>query len=158
MFLIPALLVVLPTLAGALSNAAAVPQALSPDMQEAKGSFDVSAKPNAGIEGPVGVLALTKVYHGDLEASATGQMLGSGDPAGGTASYVALEQVTGTLDGRKGSFTLQHIGSMGYGKQDMNAVIAPGSGTGDLKGIGGRLEIIIEGGKHRYVLHYTLPK
>ncbi|NYT40103.1 DUF3224 domain-containing protein [Sphingomonas sp. R-74633] len=127
-------------------------------MQQAKGSFDVSVKPNASVEGPVGVLALTKTYHGDLEATATGQMLGYGDPGGGNAAYVALEQVTGMLAGRKGSFALQHNGSMSGGKPEMNVVIAPGSGTDELKGIAGRLEILIEGGKHNYVLHYTLPE
>lgn len=154
MFLTLTFLIALTGMAVAPSTAAAPAQAAITDMQEGKGSFDVTAKPNAGIAGPVGVLTLTKTYHGDLEASATGQMLGFGDPAGGAAAYMAIEQVTGTLAGHKGSFALRHSGSMADGKQEMSVTIAPGSGTGDLKGISGRLDIIVEAG----VLHYTLPR
>ena len=124
----------------------------------ASGTFDVTVAPQAGAEGPIGVLALAKTYQGDLSAKADGRMLGGGAPDGGTASYVALEQVTGTLRGRKGSFMLQHSGWMHAGKQVMTVAIAPGSGTGGLAGIGGTMTITIEGKMHRYQLRYTLPE
>lgn len=128
-----------------------------PSQHTASGNFDVSVKPNSTVTGPVGVLSLDKTYHGDLEATATGQMLGTGDTSGkGAASYVALEQVTGTLAGKTGGFVLQHSGWMTPGKQVMTVTIAPGSGTGELSGINGTLDIVIEGGKHDYVLHYSL--
>ena len=120
------------------------------------GMFDVAVTPNPTVSGQVGLLALGKTYHGDFEGSGAGQMLGAGDPGAGTASYVALEQVTGTLAGRHGAFMLQHSGSMHDGRQVMNVRIAPGSGTGELLGISGTMEIVIEGGVHRYTLRYQL--
>ena len=94
---------------------------------------------------------------GDLEAASAGEMLGAGNPAAGTAGYVAMEQITGTLHGRSGSFALQHFGSMQDGKFDLKVRTVPGSGTGELEGIAGDLTIIIESGRHSYSFEYTLP-
>ena len=85
-------------------------------------------------------------------------MLGAGNPATGTAGYVAIEEVTGTLHGKSGSFALQHFGAMHAGAFELNVRVVPGSGTGDLEGIAGTLTIIIDGRNHSYALEYTLPE
>ena len=129
--------------------------------QVAQGSFEVKTAPlppdDATAATSIGRYSLDKVYRGDLEAASAGEMLGAGNPANGTAGYVAIEHVTGTLHGKNGSFALQHFGSMHEGEFDLNVRVVPGSGSGDLEGIGGTLTIIISGGKHAYTLEYTLP-
>jgi hypothetical protein len=96
------------------------------------------------------------VYHGDLEATGKGLMLSSGDPGQGSAGYVALERVNGTLAGRTGSFALMQMGSMAPGVgQQLSIAVVPGSGTGDLSGIYGGMTIHIAGGKHIYALNYA---
>ena len=84
-------------------------------------------------------------------------MLSAMSPVQGSAGYVALERVTGTLTGLAGSFVLQHGGLMDRGQASLSVVIVPDSGTDQLTGISGRLDIVIEGKKHSYVLEYTLP-
>jgi hypothetical protein len=84
-------------------------------------------------------------------------MMGAGNVAAGTAGYVAIEEVTGTLHGKSGSFALQHSSTMDGGKYEMNIRVVPGSGSGELEGIAGALTIIIAGGAHSYALEYTLP-
>jgi expansin (peptidoglycan-binding protein) len=127
----------------------------------AQGTFEVKTAPlppdEAVAATSIGRYSLDKVYRGDLEAASAGEMLGAGNPATGTAGYVAIEQVTGTLQGRSGSFALQHFGTMDGGKFDLNVRVVPGSGTGELEGIAGVLTIIIEGGKHSYAFEFTLP-
>lgn len=128
----------------------------------AEGPFDVKTlpvSPDGATKGTsIGRYTLDKEYHGDLEATAKGEMLGAGNPATGSAGYVALEQVTGTLQGRKGSFALQHFGTMDAGKFELNVRVAPGSGTGELQGIAGSMTITNHAGKHAYALDYTLPQ
>lgn len=127
----------------------------------AQGTFEVKTAPLPADEAiaatSIGRYSLDKSYLGDLEAASAGEMLGAGNPATGTAGYVAIEQVTGTLDGRRGSFALQHSSTMDGGKVEMNIRVVPGSGTGELRGIAGTLTIIIERGKHSYRFEYTLP-
>ena len=108
-------------------------------------------------EAAIGRFTIDKQYHGDLEATARGQMLSSGNPQSGSAGYVAIEVVSGKLNGKEGSFALQHSGTMHQGSQSLVVSVVPGSGTGALAGISGTLEIIIEGKKHSYVLTYSLP-
>lgn len=119
----------------------------------ATGAFDVAAPPGAAASS-ADVLTFRKTYHGALDGGGALRMVGSGDPASGTASYAGVEQVTATLAGRRGGFVLLHTGWMHAGAQELNVRIAPGSGTGELRGIGGTMDIVIEGGVHRYVLHY----
>lgn len=128
--------------------------------KRATGTFEVKVTPVPAEEDvgdvTIGRLALDKQFSGALTASSKGQMLGfQGEPAG-TGGYVAMERVNGTLDGKKGSFLLQHIGTMGDGKFEMNVSVVPGSGTGELTGIAGKMTIIIEGGKHSYEFDYTI--
>ena len=124
---------------------------------QAKGTFDVKMVPQADDTADVGRMTLDKTFHGDLEASSIGQMIAVRTRTEGSAGYVAMERVTGTLGGKKGSFALQHFGTMNRGKQHLRIEIVPDSGTDGLAGISGTLDIIIEKGAHSYVLDYTLP-
>jgi len=99
-----------------------------------------------------------KQIHGDLEATSKGEMFAGGDPKQGAAGYVAMEVVTGTLQGKKGSFALQHAATMDQSGSKLSVVIVPGSGTGELKGIAGTFNIKIADGQHSYDLEYTLSK
>lgn len=126
----------------------------------AEGTFEVKNSPlqpdDATTGTAIGRFALDKQFHGDLEATSKGEMLGAGNPATGTAGYVAIEEVTGTLHGHRGSFALQHIGTMAGGQFDLQVKVVPGSGTAELQGIEGTMTILIAGGKHSYVFDYTL--
>ena len=126
----------------------------------ARGTFDVAITPLAPADSTpsaIGQLSLNKQYHGDLDATAQGIMLAGGNPGAGSAGYVAMEQVTGTLQGRAGSFMLQHNGTMDAGAQALTVQVVPGSGTGELAGISGQMTIIIEGKKHSYEMEYRVP-
>jgi hypothetical protein len=130
--------------------------------QKAQGAFRVKSLPLSADEATngtsIGRYSLDKQYEGDLVAASTGEMLGAGNPTTGTAGYVAMEQVTGRLNGVNGSFALQHFGSMEAGNFDLNVRIVPGSGTEGLAGIAGAMTILIDAGKHTYTLDYTLPE
>ena len=130
-------------------------------MKRASGSFEVSVKPLANGEVSadpmLGRFLLTKKFSGDLDASARGHMLSAGTPVKGSAGYVAIDQVTGSLDGRKGSFVLQHSGSMKRGSPTLSVMVVPDSGTGELTGLSGTLNINIVEGKHFYDFLYTIP-
>ena len=128
----------------------------------AKGTFDVKVTPLAAEENvgdaTIGRLSLAKTFSGDLIGTGKGQMLGSQSEAvAGSGGYVAMERFTGTLGGKKGSFTLQHIGTMQGGKFDLDIMVVPDSGTGELIGISGTCKIIIDGDKHVYEFEYALP-
>jgi hypothetical protein len=97
------------------------------------------------------------VIHGGLEATTKGEMISAGDYKSGNAGYVAMEMVTGTLDGNHGRFVLQHSATLNGGAPDLKVIVTPGSGTGELAGIAGTFTILIENGKHSYTFDYTLP-
>ncbi len=125
----------------------------------AKGTFEVKVvpvAPDAGDETGIGRLTLDKKFSGDLEGASQGQMLGSRSAVEGSAGYVAIEKVTCKLDGRSGSFVLQHIGTMRRGTPEMHVTVVPASGTGELSGISGTMTIIIAAGKHSYEFAYSL--
>lgn len=122
----------------------------------AAGPFEVRMAP-LETAAPVGRMSLDKTYHGDLEGTAQGEFLAAMTPVEGSAGYVAIERVTGTLHGRSGTFMLQHSGTMARGAQSLSITVVPDSGTGDLTGLAGTMRIIQEGGKHAYELDYTLP-
>ena len=130
-------------------------------MKRASGSFEVSVQPLANAEVSadpmLGRFLLTKKFTGDLDASARGHMLSAGTGVKGSAGYVAIDQITGSLGGRKGSFVLQHSGSMKRGAPTLSVMVVPDSGTGDLEGITGTLSINIVDGKHFYDFLYSLP-
>jgi len=106
--------------------------------------------------GMLGRMSIDKQFKGDLEGTSKGQMLTGGTPIRNSAGYVAIERVTGSLKGRKGSFILQHTGMMNRGAPSLVITIVPDSGTEQLEGIRGTMVIKIEGGKHAYDLDYTL--
>ena len=127
---------------------------------QARGIFEVKVVPLPADEGTdtggFGRLSIDKTFSGDLAATSKGQMVGAFTAVEGSAGYVALERVTGTLNGRKGSFILQHSGSMSKGTQTIIVTVVPDSGTEELTGLAGTMQIIIEGKKHSYVLDYSL--
>jgi hypothetical protein len=127
----------------------------------AAGTFDVKTLPLAPDDAtagtPIGRFALDKSYHGELDATSKGEMLGGGDPSKGVAGYVAMENVTGTLNGRRGSFGLQHNGTMDQGGFQLNVIVVPGSGTDALTGMKGAMKITIAAGLHSYEFEYSLP-
>jgi hypothetical protein len=121
----------------------------------ASGSFEVTLTPDEP-DGGIGRIRLDKTWSGELEATGHGVMLSAGDPGSGSAGYVALETVTGTLHGRSGSFAFQQLGVMAHGDQQLDYLVVPGSGTGDLTGIEGSLDLTIDERGHTYVLTYRL--
>ena len=124
----------------------------------ARGTFEVKVQPLAPA--PAGGLmrmSIDKTIHGGLEATTKGEMLSGGDPKAGAAGYVAMEVVTGKLDGKSGSFALQHSATMDAGGQKMDIKVVPGSSTGELKGLAGTFTIVIANGQHSYDFAYTLP-
>jgi len=127
----------------------------------AEGTFEVRNSPmgadDALTSTAIGRFGVDKQFHGDLEGVSKGEMLGAGNPATGTAGYVAIEQFTGTLDGRVGSFALQHFGTMEDNKFDLLVKVVPGSGTEGLIGISGTMTITPVNGKHSWKFDYTLP-
>lgn len=126
-------------------------------MLHAKGEFDVKIVPQSPTtDASLGRMDLDKSYRGDLVATATGTMLTAMGERKDSAAYVAVERVTGTLNGRTGSFALVHTGLMNQGVRSLNISIAPDSGMGELAGISGTLDIQIEGGKHFYTLDYHM--
>ncbi len=128
-------------------------------MHQAHGTFTVKVQPltPAPAEG-IGRFSINKEIHGDLEATTQGEMYTAGDPAKGVAGYVAIERVTGTLNGKHGSFALQHFATMDATGPKMQVIVVPGSGTGELAGIAGTFTIRIENKQHFYDFDYTLPE
>lgn len=129
---------------------------------QAKGEFEVKLAPldsyAKGGEGVgVGRMSIDKSFYGDLEAMSQGEMLTAMTAVEGSAGYVALEQVDGSLNGRRGTFVLQHFGLMRGGDNQLILEVVPDSGTGELAGLTGEMEIIIEKGKHFYKFEYSLP-
>lgn len=124
---------------------------------ESRGTFDIDLKPADALVPDTGRFTFTKTWSGGLEGTGQGTMLSAGDPSTGTAGYVALEDFTGTVDGREGSFALQQFGTMADGDQELHYVVCPGSGTGALQGISGEVELEVVDGVHEVVLRYDLP-
>lgn len=128
----------------------------------AKGTFEVALKPLADPGAPAdaipGRMSLDKQFQGDLVATGKGQMLTAMTQQKGSAGYVAIERVSGTLHGRKGSFVFQHSGIMNRGAPSLTISVVPDSGTEELVGIAGTFTINIVEGKHFYEFSYTLPQ
>ena len=124
----------------------------------ARGVFEVQIQPGSlELDGAVSRFNLTKTFSGDLAASGEGLMLSCGNPGAGSAGYVAIETVRGTLDGRQGSFALQQLGQMDGGLPTLHYEVVPGSGSGGLTGITGTVHLTVEDdGTHRYELEYRL--
>jgi hypothetical protein len=133
----------------------------------ATGTFEVKLTPQtAGPESPddtskagnIGRMSIDKQFHGELDATSRGQMLAASTAVKGSAGYVAIEEVSGTLRGRSGTFLLQHSGTMDHGTPHLIITVVPDSGTGQLVGLSGTMNIKINAGKHSYDFEYTLSK
>ena len=125
----------------------------------ATGMFEVKLSPQEDYkaeDAPLGRFLIDKQFHGGLEAASKGQMLAASTGVKGSAGYVAIERVSGTLKGRVGTFVLQHTGTMTRGAPQLSVTVVPDSGTGQLAGLAGKMNIIITDGKHSYDFEYTL--
>jgi hypothetical protein len=130
-------------------------------MKKAMGSFDVKIgslpQYNTSEDAKLARMSIDKQFRGDLEGSSQGEMLSAGTDIKGSAAYVAIERVSGTLNGRSGGFVLQHNATMTRGAPYLNIVVVPDSGTGELAGLTGTMHIVIDKGKHSYEFEYSLP-
>lgn len=127
---------------------------------KASGTFEVKIGPLTGYaqseSNKLGRMSIDKQFKGELEAVSKGEMLTAGGAVKGSAGYVAIEYVTGTLNGKRGSFAFQHSGTMTRGTPHLSVTVVPDSGTDELAGISGEMTIIIAEGKHSYELDYQL--
>ncbi|WP_024594276.1 MULTISPECIES: DUF3224 domain-containing protein [unclassified Pseudoalteromonas] len=125
------------------------------------GEFTVALAPIEGYaKGQQGItlgrMSIDKTFSGDLNATGQGEMLSAMTPTQGSAGYVAIEQVIGELEGKQGSFVLQHFGTMNKGQDNLILNVTPDSGTNELKGLTGSMKIRIEQGIHYYDFDYRL--
>lgn len=120
------------------------------------GPFEVNLTPITDDKLEAGRMLIEKTYSGELAGTGLGQMLSSRSSTESSGAYVAIEQFTGSINGREGSFVLQHTGSMNRGADSLTVVVIPDSGTGELAGLSGSMEINIAEGKHFYVFNYTI--
>ncbi|HMH13991.1 MAG TPA: DUF3224 domain-containing protein [Edaphobacter sp.] len=130
-------------------------------MTHAIGTFEVKLAPQSDgkpEDFPIGRMLIDKQIHGDLEATTKGQMLAFSTEVKGSAGYVAMERVTGILNGRTGSFVLQHSATMNRGVPQLFITVVPDSGTGQLIGLTGTFDIQITDGKHSYTFDYSIPE
>ncbi|HWM84322.1 MAG TPA: DUF3224 domain-containing protein [Kofleriaceae bacterium] len=126
----------------------------------ATGAFEVTLTPQPADDPNTGIgrLIIAKHLRGDLEGTSEGVMLAFRTPVDGSAGYVAMERVTGALHGRRGSFALQHSGTSTRGALQLSITVVPDSGTDELAGLSGRMQIIVDGGAHTYELDYTIEE
>jgi hypothetical protein len=124
------------------------------------GTFEVSINPlEFSAKGKddiqLGRLSINKTYRGGLEAVSQGEMISAMTSIKGSAGYVAIEQVSGILDSKKGSFVLQHYGIMDKGADRLILEVVPDSGSGELKGLNGKMEITAEDENHTYSFDFA---
>jgi hypothetical protein len=128
----------------------------------ARGAFDVKLSPQTlsdhSADPTLGRMSIAKQYHGDLEATAKGEMLTAASEMKESGVYVAVERVTGTLQGRRGSFSMHHTGIMNRGTPELKITVVPDSGTDQLQGLTGQMTIKIDNGKHSYEFDYQVPE
>lgn len=146
-----------PAVSQAEAPAPAATRKEGPVNRRATGTFEVVLTPQATEAGAgVARMSIAKQLHGELEATSKGEMLAASTSVKGSAGYVAIEHVSGTLHGQKGTFVLQHTGTMNRGAPSLSVTVVPDSGTGNLKGLSGTMAIRIEDGKHFYDFEYSI--
>ena len=136
-----------------------IPSTMTAQTRTASGTFDVKLTPmtaDSGAPPAVGRMTIAKQFHGDIDGTSAGQMVAVMTSVDGSAGYVAMEEVRGTLHGRSGTFVLQHSGTMNRGVPTLLVSVVPDSGTGELTGLAGTMTITITGREHRYELTYTI--
>ncbi len=126
-----------------------------------KGKFQVKMQPLEAYAtskpgATLGRMSIDKKFSGPLEAVSQGEMLSAMTTVKGSAGYVAIEQVEGTLEGKAGTFVLQHFGTMDKGADRLILEVVPDSGTGELEGLSGKMQIVIEEKQHFYVFEYEV--
>ena len=125
-----------------------------------RGSFEVQMQPEPPFDSADGVvlgrMRVDNTFSGPLTAKSKVEMLSVRTPIADSAGYVAIERITGTLDGKSGSFSVVHLGLSRRGEKSLTIEIVPDSGTGDLRGIGGEMSIDVVDGRHDYELSYAL--
>jgi hypothetical protein len=128
------------------------------EQRVAMGPFQVTrvAVPAAFEKASLGRHSLDKVFSGDLEATSLGEMISAGGSVPGSAGYVAMERVTGTLHGRSGAFVLQHSATMDRGTPTMTITVVPDTGTDGLTGLSGSMRIVVDKGQHSYEFEYAI--
>jgi Protein of unknown function (DUF3224) len=126
--------------------------------KRASGTFEVKLTPQMPEDKSAGLgrMSIDKKFHGDLQGTSRGEMLAISTSVEGSAGYVAMEVVSGTLNGLTGTFALQHSGTMTRGAPQLMVTVIPDSGTGQLLGLSGRMSIQIDGAKHSYEFDYSL--
>ncbi len=142
-------------IAGISNSAISATGSMTEATMSAKGTFEVDLAPQEDKSAPAGRMIMAKTFEGDLAGSSVGQMISKRTE--GTSVYYAIEEFTGTLQGKKGNFTLMHKGIMSKDAQSLEILILPGSGSGELKNIDGSLSITQKDGAHSYILTYELP-
>jgi len=125
---------------------------------QARGTFEVKLNPLSAhhADAKLGRMSIDKQFHGDLEGTSQGEMLSAMTDVKGSAGYVAIERVSATLHGRRGTFVLQHNATMNRGEPFLNIIVVPDSGSGELAGLSGSMRIVIADGRHSYEFDYTL--
>lgn len=126
--------------------------------QVARGAFEVRLTPLGEPGEPVGTMSIAKTFRGDLDGTSVGQMLAVHTAEPGSAGYVAMERVTGTLADRSGTFALQHSGIMNKGASSLSVTVVPGSGTEGLAGLSGTMDIKVDDGRHEYAFRFALAE
>ena len=129
-------------------------------MTHAIGTFEVKLTPQTtdDKDTALGRMSIDKQFHGDIEGTSKGEMLTGMTSVKGSAGYVAIEKVSGTLQGKRGTFILQHTGTMNRGVPQLSITVVPDSGTDELAGLAGTMAIKITDGKHSYEFDYTLAE
>ena len=137
-----------------------------PHVVHATGSFDIKMTPNEPTDfekaNDIARLTSDKTWHGDFEGVSHGEMITGSTASTGSMAYVAIERMTGRLNGRQGSFTFSHRATMMKGDApsagELSVMVIPKSGTGELTGLTGSLIIHIDAqGKHTWSFDYSLP-
>ena len=128
------------------------------NMKEVSGQFEVKITPTETDDSKLGLMQLDKTYRGPLEATGIGRMLTGMTDIQGSAGYVAIEKISGSLEGDKGSFLIQHSGIQQGEPKSLSIQVIPDSGTSDLTGIEGTMDINITDSGHKYVFRYSLPR
>ena len=125
--------------------------------ERATGTFTTAFEPLSSDDESIGRMRVRKTIEGDLTGTGVAEMMSVGTAVEGSAGYVAIDRITGTLAGRSGSFVLQHFGLMARGIGTLTVSVVPDSGTAGLTGLTGLFDIVNEAGVHSYTFDYDLP-